>query len=222
MSQEPFRVGRVDGAKGLEGRIHVLTEWANGFRSLCGGLTSLERGIEWLPFDLPTCGGCQGKLGNAMEDGLKVSGQEPDLTPEEYMKLFVRSANVVVKMDPETLVDHIERLRQASIRIKVATQAAKKTLEERRITLKKEQRDALKLREMSYKPKATPKEVDPSAPKKARKSPGTGLGADAIETVMKMYGITREKAEKRMKKIEDRLAAAEVLETGVVPPEPTE
>lgn len=138
----------------------------------------------------------------------RLSGQEPELSTEEYMQLFNRAVNegeelsyhlpAVKSLTPEELVDHVNLINRFAVRIRVAKQAVKKTLEERRITLDKEHRDALKVRDMQYKPKPAPS-ADGAAPRK-RRAAGTAKKEDLIESMAKLFGITPEQAAKRLAK----------------------
>jgi len=144
-----------------------------------------------------------------VQDGVKLSGPEADLSEEEYKKLFTRVVTegseigfhypAVKDMTPEQLVDHMEHLRQCSIHIRVSSQAAKITLEQKKIHLSKEEREALRQRDLAYKPKKPT--VEGATPRKAR-ARGTAKTEDAIEMMMNLYGWTREKAEAKMKKLE--------------------
>lgn len=153
------------------------------------------------------------------KEDVSLSGHEPELSNEEYMQLFNRAVNdgeelsyhlpAVKLLTPEELVDHVNLINKFAIRIRVAKQAVKKTLEERRITLDKEHRDALKIRDMQYKPKPVVKEGD-AAPKK-RRAAGTAKKEDLIESMAKLFGITPEQAAKRLAK---QKAAADSEEEG--------
>ena len=145
---------------------------------------------------------------------VRMSGSEPDLSNDEYMTIFNRLVNdgeelsyhlpAVKDLSPEELVDHVNLLSKFSVRIRVAKQATKITLEQKRIHLGKEQRDALKLRDQQYKPKPVPKEG--AAPRRAR---GTAKTEDAIETMARLLGVSREVAEKRMAKAKATIESSE-------------
>ena len=144
------------------------------------------------------------------KDNVSLSGLEPDLTTEEYMKLFNRAVMdgeeltyhlpAVKDLTPEQLVDHVNLINKFAVRIRIAKQAVKKTLEERRITLTNEQKEALRLRDMQYKPK--PAAVEGKEPRKRRVA-GTAKKEDAIESIARLFGLTPEQAQKRL----ERLAA---------------
>jgi len=192
-------------------RTHFLYRVSDStLRSLCGAVELLESVLYASEYaNCPVC------LGEDMSDtDVKVSGMEPELSTEEYMVIFNRVVNegeelgyhlpAVKDLSPEELVDHVNLLAKFATRIRVAKQAAKITLEQKRINLNKEQRDALKLRDMQYKPKPVPKEGE--EPRKPRKA-GTAKPQDAVEMMMSVLGISREKAEKKLLK----LAAIESL-----------
>lgn len=142
-----------------------------------------------------------------MQDGLRMSGVDTDLTEEEYKNIFTRFVKEggevayhfksIAEMTAEEIVDHMEFLRQASMRIKISSQAAKVTLESKKIHLSQEEREALRLRDLAYKPK---KQDSPEKPKRAKKA-SSGTNMDPIEFMMKMLGLTREQAEKRLAKV---------------------
>lgn len=161
------------------------------------------------------CPACLGKEPEEVsEPEVKIAGNEPDLTQEEYTTLFNRVVTegeelgyhlpAVRDLTPEELVDHINLLTKFSTRIRVAKQAIKVTLETKRITLSKEQRDALRVRDMQYKPKPAP-----SPDKKPRRAAGTAKKADAIEQIMDLLGLTREQAEARLAKVQAKLESQE-------------
>jgi hypothetical protein len=152
------------------------------------------------------------------KENVSISGNEPELSTEEYMMLFNRAVMegeelsyhlpAVKDLTPEELVDHVNLINKFAIRIRVAKQAVKKTLEERRITLDKEQREALRLRDMQYKPK--PVATEGEAPRK-RRAAGTAKKEDLIESMARLFGITPEQAAKRLAK---QKAAADSEEEG--------
>jgi len=152
-----------------------------------------------------TCPVCLGKGDEVDETEVRLSGAEPDLSTEEYMSIFNRMVNdgeelgyhlpAVKEMTPEELVDHVNLLSRFSTRIRIAKQAAKITLEAKRIHLDGQQREALKLRDMQYKPK--PAATTSSSP---RRKAGTAKVEDAVEGIMRLMGCTREQAEKRLAK----------------------
>jgi hypothetical protein len=154
------------------------------------------------------------------KDTVSLSGNEPELSSEEYMKLFNRAVNegeelsyhlpAVKDLTPEELVDHVNLINKFAVRIRVAKQAVKKTLEERRITLSKDHREALRLRDMQYKPK--PVAVEGQAPKK-RRAAGTAKKSDAIENIMNLLGLTREQAEAKLERIAAKLNAQDESES---------
>lgn len=136
---------------------------------------------------------------------VKVSGAEPDLSTEEYIMIFNRVVNegeelgyhlpAVKDLTPEELVDHVNLLSRFSTRIRIAKQATKITLEAKCIHIDGKQREALKLRDMQYKPKPAAS----TAPTPRRKA-GTAKVEDAVEGIMRLMGCTREVAEKRLAK----------------------
>lgn len=194
--------------KGLDNGLGHLWHRYDGIshRTLCGAIQALT---QYISEGKVNCKICLTGGEEVMQDGVRVSGNEPDLSEEEYKKLFTREVTdggglefhypAVKDMTPEQLVDHIEMLRQSMLRIRIASQAAKITLEERKIHLGKEEREALRLRDLSYKPK---KVEDPEKAARAPRKKGTAKTEDAIELMMKLYGITREKAESKLRKIE--------------------
>jgi hypothetical protein len=167
--------------------------------------------------DEATCRVCRGSEVDVSEEpDVKIAGVEPDLTQEEYMILFNRSVRegeeltyhlpAVKDLTPEELVDHVNLLTKFSTRIRIAKQAVKVTLEAKRIHLTKEHKDALKVRDMQYKPKPAPTEEKTSKPRRAA---GTAKSLDAIDTIMKLMGCTREQAERRLAKAAAKLEAQE-------------
>ena len=147
------------------------------------------------------------------EEPVKMSGPEPDLTTDEYMELFNRSVHegvelkyflpAVKDLSPEDLVDHINKIHKFSLRIRVIKQSTKRTLEEKKIHLSEKHRKELHLRDMQYKPAPIPKEG------KAPRKRGTAKKEDAIETMMRLFGIDREKAEKRLARAQAKVEATE-------------
>lgn len=137
---------------------------------------------------------------------VKVSGAEPDLSTEEYMMIFNRVVNegeelgyhlpAVKDLTPEELVDHVNLLSRFATRIRIAKQATKITLEAKCIHIDGKQREALKLRDMQYKPKPTASTTSSTPRRKA----GTAKVEDAVEGIMRLMGCTREQAEKRLAK----------------------
>lgn len=150
------------------------------------------------------------------DEPIKLQGSEPDLSTEEYMMVFNRCVNegeelsyylpAVKGMTPEELVDHVNLLSKFSARIRIAKQATKVTLEAKRIHLSKDQREALRVRDMQYKPKPAPSE---DTVKRTRRASGTAKSEDAIETMMRLLNITREVAETRLAKAKARLSEEE-------------
>jgi len=184
-------------------------------RSYCGRFEMLRSTLyEAAEVSCPVCLG-----GDEVteESEVRLSGAEPDLSTEEYMTIFNRMVNdgeelgyhlpAVKDMTPEELVDHVNLLSRFSSRIRIAKQAAKVTLEAKRIHLDGKQREALKLRDMQYKPKPAP---SPDSSKTPRRKAGTAKTIDAIEGIMRLMGCTREQAEKRLEKV---TALAELAET---------
>ncbi len=138
--------------------------------------------------------------------GLKISGVENDISEEDYKKVYCRAVNDGDKIDfylkpikdqtPEELVDTIGNLTKFMIQVKVIKQAAKITLEDRKITLSSEQRELLRLRDQQYKPK---KVEDPNKPKKVsapRRKVGTAKLEDAAQMMANLLGISLEDAKK--------------------------
>lgn len=176
-----------------------------------------DRCLKAIPLGQALCEDCQ----KAREEGKqdpppKVSGDSPDLSTEEYVKVFNKIVNegeelgyhlpAVKDLTPEELVDHINLLSKFATRVRVAKQAAKVTLEAKRIHLSKEEKEALKIRDMQYKPA---KQVTESTAKKPRRASGTAKYEDAIDGMMKLMGLTREQAEKRLAKASALLETSE-------------
>ena len=195
---------------------HFFYAWDEvAYRSLCDRWTVDKHLVQ--ETGAVTCRVCREPEVDLMgEADVKISGPEPDLTTEEYMHLFNRAVNdgdkleyylpAIKDLTPEELVDHINMINKFYLRVKVVKHAAKKMLEERKITLSKDHRDRLRLQDMAYKPKPVPKEG------KAAKTPrkrGTAKQQDAIEMMMNLLGISREKAEAKLARAEKKAEAAE-------------
>ena len=198
-----------------QGSTHLFYDWDSvAYRSLCGKYTVDKTLI--VEVSEAACRVCLTPTeGEIMSDAeVKISGPEPDLTTEEYMKVFNRAVNEGDKLEyylpaikdltPEELVDHINMVNKFSLRVKVVKQAAKAMLEERKITLSKDHRDRLRLQDMAYKPKPVPKEGVTKTPRKR----GTAKQQDAIEMMMNLLGISREKAEVKLARAEKKVEAA--------------
>ena len=188
---------------------HFYDTWdAVAYRSLCGkhtvdiDLVSPSRTVSCLVCRTP-------EVDLVNEESVTMSGEEPDLTTEEFMELFNRSVNDGIELkyylpatkdlSPEDLVDHINKIHKFSLRIRVVKTSAIKTLNERKITLSEKHRKELHVRDMQYKPKPIPKES------KAPRKRGTAKAEDAIGTMMRLLGVDRETAEKRLARATKKL-----------------
>jgi hypothetical protein len=190
------------------------------YRTLCGGTEGLKQYFTIVEPNHPTCPACLGFLGDIfLEEEVKSNepeqakvqiinliGDKAELGEEDYKVLYNRAVMEGEKFDyylpavkdltPEQLVDHINALSSLIPRIKVAAQAAKVTLEDRKISLNNEQREMLRLRDAQYKPK---KQEDPNKPKKVagpRRKAGTAKSDDAAELMARLLGVSKEEAQK--------------------------
>lgn len=181
------------------------------YRSLCEGWEVLRSRMYETTY--VECQVCLGREDVDLEqDGIRISGAEPDLTEQEYRELFLRITDqgeelsyhlpAVKDLSPEELVDHVNLLTKFSIRVRIAKQTARVQLDAKRITLSEEHKKALKLRDMQYKPKPAPSEE--KAPR-AKRAAGTAKVEDAVENIMRIMGLTREQAEKRLAKAKSLL-----------------
>ncbi len=133
---------------------------------------------------------------------LRLSGDSSELSEEEYKKVYCRAVNDGDKLDfylkaikdqtPEELVDTIGQLSQFMLRVKVVKQAAKITLEDRKITLSTEQRELLRLRDQQYKPKKVEEKKETS--RAPRRKSGTAKSEDAAQMMANLLGIPLDKA----------------------------
>jgi hypothetical protein len=191
---------------------HLFYPKGCGYRSLCG-IETIRDAVK-PPCFSKSCVSCNVAITEAnMPDDVKMSGAEPELTEEEYAALFNRSVREGMEMtytlpatkdlSPEALVDHVNLLSAFALRVRIAKQAAKVTLEQKRIHLDKEQREALRLRDMQYKPVVRPKEDDDSKVTKPRRAAGTAKKDDAITQIMKLMGMSRDAAEKFLAAVGD-------------------
>lgn len=197
-------------------KTHFYYAWDEvAYRSLCGRHTVDKRLVQ--ESVTVTCRVCNEPEVDLMsDDTVKMSGQEPDLTTEEFMTLFNRAVHegvelkyylpAVKDLTPEDLVDHINKIHKFSLRIRVVKTSAIKTLNERKIHLSATKREELRIRDMQYKPKPAPKEG------KAPRKRGTAKKEDAIETMMRILGVDRTTAEKRLARAQKKLEEGDVPE----------
>ncbi|KKL57222.1 hypothetical protein LCGC14_2237540 [marine sediment metagenome] len=191
---------------------HFFYAWDEvAYRSMCGRFTVDKLLVQ--ETSTVSCRVCYGQeMDLVNEESVTMSGQEPDLTTEEFMELFNRSVNDGIELkyylpatkdlSPEDLVDHINKIHKFSLRIRVVKTSAIKTLNERKITLSEKHRKELHVRDMQYKP--PPASREGKTPRKR----GTAKAEDAIGTMMRLLGVDRPTAEKRLARAQKKIEAA--------------
>lgn len=133
-----------------------------------------------------------------------MSGQMQDFDTETYRTLFngylkdptqlaISNEKPIVEMSDEELTAWVFKLEDFIRTAKVAKQAARVTLEDRRLQMTEEQRKKQRMLDLKYKPATVKKE----SPKKARggsSTPKLSIEEKTINAAIDLMGMTREKA----------------------------